>query len=326
MSVVRAKKTALTAKEERFCIEVVEGKPYTEAYKIAGYADYPTSRTALRQHASRIRAKPHVAARIAELQAMLVERCLLTKQEWFERMDRMARADVRKLFNPQGDLLPVHEIGSDEAELITGLEVEESFTKVEGHAEHTGYIKKVKLASKLQILKEYGEARGWRREEEKTDGPKRLVIREWVRHEEEEHHVRSTDSRADDDGVRGGGAATLTVETGAAASRVSVEAGASPRSRTDGGDGGTSREGAGLHQSAEAAGRERGGGVDHASGGHVETALSEFHSPATADAARVDQLQHHEHGARHDQHELLVSQHRTRTVRVREIVAEEEDA
>lgn len=323
MSIVRAKKTTLTAKEERFCIEVVEGKSYTEAYKIAGYADYPTSRTALRQHASRIREKPHVAARIAELQAMLVERCLLTKQEWFERMDRMARADVRKLFTPQGDLLPVNEIGSDEVELITGLEVEESFTKVGDHVEHTGYIKKVKLAPKLQILKEYGEARGWRREEEKTDGPKRLVIREWVRHEEESH-VRITDSGAGGDGVRGGGAATLTVETGAAASRVSVEAGASPRSRTDGGDGGTSPEGAGLHQSAEAAGRERG----RAGHGDRQQSLQAEILPAYTEAAdpAPAQLQHHEHGARHDQHELLVSQHRTRTVRVREIVAEEEDA
>lgn len=105
----------------------------------------------------------------------------MSKQQYLEKLERMALADPRKMFGPQGDVLPIGEISDAEADLIDGIEVIENFTKVGDHPEHTGYTKKLKLASRRQILKDYGEARGWLKQESDEAGPATVFVRRWVK-------------------------------------------------------------------------------------------------------------------------------------------------
>lgn len=133
-------------------------------------------------------------------------RLLMTKALWLEKLDRMCMADPRKMFDPQGGVLDIHEIPDAEADLIEGIEVVENFAKVGDKAEHVGYVKKIKLTSRRVILKDYGEARGWL--EPERQGPKTVLVRTWEAKEEyhdigtREYTVLGNDlTRGDDDGA-----------------------------------------------------------------------------------------------------------------------------
>lgn len=293
----------LTVKQERFCLEVIQGKSFAKSYVEAGYSDQPSSSVGIRLKASRLRRTPAIAARIEELQEALVENCLMTKQQWLEKMDRMARADVRKIFNPQGDVKPMDEIGEEESELIEGVEVIEQFTKVGDHAEHTGYVKRLKLTSKRQILKDYGEARGWVDDSDQPKGPQRIIIRQWVQHTEEQHvHLIHNPGIIDINGVHDAGAAGAVL--GPAGSGTTM-------------DGGTS--GGGGTDTNDARAANAGGGRS----GEIVPALS---VPATSRAStpavisEAAQLHHDEHGRGDIEHELLL---KARRVSVREITGDE---
>lgn len=303
MQAVAKRDKPLTVKQERFCLEVIQGKSFAKAYVAAGYSDQPSSSVGIRLKASRLRRTPAIAARIEELQEALVENCLLTKQQWLEKMDRMARADVRKIFNPQGDVKPMDEIGEEEAQLIEGVEVIEQFTKVGDHAEHTGYVKRLKLTSKRQILKDYGEARGWVDDGDQPKGPQRIIIRQWVQHTEEQHvHLHDSGRVIDVNGVHDTGTAGAVL--GPAGSGATLDGGASGRGGTDPAD------------------ASQGSANDH--GAHATRAGAATATlRATPDPAipAADELHHDQLRERDGEHELLLT---PRRVSVREITGHED--
>lgn len=181
----KAKTPKLTAKQEAFAQAVaIKGMNYSDAYR-ACYDTKQNSLNSVWNGAWQVRSHSQVSQRIKELQDRKVNRLLKSKQEYLEKLEQMAWADTRSLFNPQGDLKPIDELTEEQADLLEGLEVVEQFDKVKtesgDRAEHTGYVKKVKLASKRQILKDYAEARGW--SEEKAEGPAVVVLREYITRE-----------------------------------------------------------------------------------------------------------------------------------------------
>ncbi len=178
---VRRKFAALTARQEKFarCV-ALKGMTYSDAYR-AAYSVENFEDSSVWINASKTRRLAHVSQRIEQLQQVATHRLLMSKQQYLEKLERMALADPRKMFGPQGDVLPIGEISDAEADLIDGIEVIENFTKVGDHPEHTGYTKKLKLASRRQILKDYGEARGWLKQESDEAGPATVFVRRWVK-------------------------------------------------------------------------------------------------------------------------------------------------
>lgn len=190
-----SKTIKLTAKQEAFAQAVaIKGMNYSDAYR-ACYNTKENSPYSVWGGAWKIRSNQQVSSRIKELQDRKANRLLRSKQEYLEKLEQMAWADIRTLFNPQGDLKPIDELTEEQADLLEGLEVVEQFDKVKtesgDRAEHTGYVKKVKLASKRQILRDYAEARGW--SGEKAEGPAVVVLREYITREVP--HASGTDQR-----------------------------------------------------------------------------------------------------------------------------------
>lgn len=78
---------------------------------VAGYGDDLAART-------------DISERVTELRAQLLQASDITPQRVMMELGRIAFSDVRKVFGPDGQLIPVHELDDDAAAAITGIEHE----------------------------------------------------------------------------------------------------------------------------------------------------------------------------------------------------------
>ena len=96
-----------------------------------------------------------------------------TAKRVYLELARIARADVRGLYDKDGNLRPVHELDDDTAAAVAGIEVHEDFLGTEGGDKvPVGQTTKIKLRNKLEALKALGEYHGMFRK----DGAKELVM------------------------------------------------------------------------------------------------------------------------------------------------------
>jgi hypothetical protein len=82
----------MTPMQERFAREVASGKSQAAAYRIA----YPKSQkwkdTTVCEAASRLMGNSKVSAIVDELKAKAAEKCILSRQEWLQRLKDVAEA------------------------------------------------------------------------------------------------------------------------------------------------------------------------------------------------------------------------------------------
>ena len=84
-------------------------------------------------------------AEAAKISGLSVERTL-------KELARLAYADVRKLYDTEGNLIPIHQLDDDTAATIAGVDVEEIFVGRGEDRIQIGQIKKVKQHSKDRAL------------------------------------------------------------------------------------------------------------------------------------------------------------------------------
>ena len=66
---------------------------------------------------------------------------------------RIAFQDVRKFFNEDGNLVPIHELDDDAAAAIAGMDIDELWAKDEnGDSSQVGVTKKIKRFDKTKAL------------------------------------------------------------------------------------------------------------------------------------------------------------------------------
>ncbi|WP_428659323.1 terminase small subunit [Reyranella sp.] len=108
--------------QERFCQEYVKDLDARSAAVRAGYVPSPN----LRASVWRLMRNGAVQARIAELQeavAKQAEAAARAEADWVvAQLVKIARADPRKFFHPDGAPRKVHELGDDEAAALSGFE------------------------------------------------------------------------------------------------------------------------------------------------------------------------------------------------------------
>lgn len=103
---------------ERFCrFYVQNGADAGAAMRAVGYADMPSTR-------SRMLARPEVGARIAELSENTLRTVDISAQRVMLELGRIAFSDIRRCFDAEGHLIPIHEMDVDAAAAITGIEHE----------------------------------------------------------------------------------------------------------------------------------------------------------------------------------------------------------
>ena len=82
---------SLTAKEDKFCIEHVNGLNASDAYR-AAYSTKNMKAETINVKASLLLKKDKIRARIAELKAPVIEKAQLTLETHLERLGQLSRA------------------------------------------------------------------------------------------------------------------------------------------------------------------------------------------------------------------------------------------
>ncbi|WHZ16863.1 MAG: hypothetical protein OJF52_003713 [Nitrospira sp.] len=150
----------LTQREEAFCLAVVEGLRPSDAYRKV-YKPQKAKAKTINEKASRLMSKGKVRARVEALLKPLVQRAQLRREQWLERIARMMLFDVRKMFDTQGNPLPITELGENEAAALLGFECYENF-EGKGEARRVvGHTKKFRLADRIRAFELYGKAMGY---------------------------------------------------------------------------------------------------------------------------------------------------------------------
>jgi phage terminase small subunit len=113
----------LTDKQELFCREYVKDPTGSAAYRRA----YPAVKSdqAAKVNASRLLTHANVRARIDQLRKECEKRTEVDTDRIIKEYARLAFLDIRKAFDADGNLKPIHDLDDDTAAAIAGLEVEE---------------------------------------------------------------------------------------------------------------------------------------------------------------------------------------------------------
>jgi len=109
---------------EAFCRYYVTHWNATRAGEQAGYASGVAHNL--------VSQEPEISARIRELNEMQLTANDITAERVMLELGRVAFADVRQLYAPDGSMIPIHEIGNDAAAAIAGMEFEEELVQ-DGH-------------------------------------------------------------------------------------------------------------------------------------------------------------------------------------------------
>ena len=137
----------MTPKQAAFIAEYLVDKNATQAAIRAGYS----AKTANEQ-GSRLLANVSVRAAIDAALAKQADTLEITAERILRERARLAFLDPGKLFDADGQPIPIQNLDPDTRACIVGIEVQEQF---EGHGEERrfiGYVKKYRLAAKDSSL------------------------------------------------------------------------------------------------------------------------------------------------------------------------------
>lgn len=141
----------LTEKQRRFCAEYLVDLNATAAAKRAGYSE----KTA-RVTAQDLLVQPKVAAHLQALMDDRAKRTQVTADRVITEVARLGFADLRKLFDDKGALLPVAQWPDDMAAAVASVEVDELFEGFGENRVQVGFTKKLKLWDKGKALEMLG--------------------------------------------------------------------------------------------------------------------------------------------------------------------------
>jgi phage terminase small subunit len=139
--------TGLTPRVERFVREYLIDQNGTQAAIRTGYSE----RTAAQQ-ASRLLTNAKVSAAIVDGQKSVAERLGITAERVLTEYARLAFLDIRKAFDEDGRLRPIHDLDDDTVAAVSGIEVEDLYEGKGADREHVGRLHKLKLSDKKAAL------------------------------------------------------------------------------------------------------------------------------------------------------------------------------
>jgi phage terminase small subunit len=126
----------LTVKQRKFCLKYIETGSPSEAYRYA-YDCENMNDDSIRVEGNRLLQNPAVSLRIEHLQELAQRRNEVTVDRVIAEYAKLAFLDIRKAFDGDGNLKPIHEMDDDTAAAIAGIEVDVKSTSVDGEALQT---------------------------------------------------------------------------------------------------------------------------------------------------------------------------------------------
>lgn len=149
MPAEKSEKSGLSPKRLRFCQEYLVDLNGTQAAIRAGYS--PRSAN---EQAARMLAQDSVARYVQSQMDKRAAKLEIKAQDVLRDLDRIAHADIRKLFADDGTVKPPADWPDDVAMFVASIEVEELFDPPFGKDRtQIGVVKKVRLWPKVESLK-----------------------------------------------------------------------------------------------------------------------------------------------------------------------------
>ncbi len=145
----------LTPKQIRFVEEYLIDLNATGAARRAGYSE----RTADVQ-ASRLLGNVKVQAAISTKQAKRSANTEITAERVLRELARLSFTDPRKLYKPDGSLIPIRDLDDDSAATIASVEVFEEYEGTGECRRLVGHTKKLKRWDKVASLDKLGRHLG----------------------------------------------------------------------------------------------------------------------------------------------------------------------
>jgi phage terminase small subunit len=150
----------LTPKQEAFCRAMITEPDQSAAYRAAYNCQKATPKT-INEMASKLLKNPKVAARVTALRAILADQAVMKEPEWRERLTKIARADVRNMFDTHGNPIEIPNLPENEAAAVAGFEFTEEYEGKGESRQAVGVTKKFKLVDPLRALEVLGKAYGF---------------------------------------------------------------------------------------------------------------------------------------------------------------------
>jgi len=149
----------LTPKQERFAQKYVELGNASEAYRQAYDASDMKPET-INRKAKELLDNGKITARVDHLHDLARRRHEVTVDRVIAEYAKLAFLDIRKAFDKNGNLKPIHDIDDDTAAAIAGIEAESLFEGQGKDREQIGVLRKIKLVDKKAALADLGRYLG----------------------------------------------------------------------------------------------------------------------------------------------------------------------
>lgn len=137
----------LTGKQKRFCEEYLIDFNATQAAIRSGYS----KKTAQAIGAENL-TKPLIQAKITSFQKRLSDKSEITLERVLKEYGRIAFSDIRKYYDENGNLIPIHLLDDDSAAVLAGMDIDELNEYVKGEKITIGITKKIKRWDKKGAL------------------------------------------------------------------------------------------------------------------------------------------------------------------------------
>lgn len=135
----------MTEQVKRFCDRYFETLNGTQSAIYAGFSE----KTATVQ-ASQMLATKEVEEYLSNLRGIMAEKTGISQQKILNELGRIAFADIRKFYQGENELIPVCDLGDDEAAALASLKTFEE--RVPGTDIIAGFNKEIKLYDKLGAI------------------------------------------------------------------------------------------------------------------------------------------------------------------------------
>lgn len=154
-----------TEQEERFAVEVVTGVDQDgraisllEAHRKV-YQGKMTDKSRY-EMSSRIRARPHVDARINELRELAAEKSVINRDYVLNRLVEIDQMDALDILNDDGSIKPIRAWPKVWRQYLSGIEVLEMSQLGNDEQQITAILKKIKWPDKVRNLELIGRTVG----------------------------------------------------------------------------------------------------------------------------------------------------------------------
>jgi len=154
-----------TEQEERFAVEVVtgvdqdgKGISLQEAHRRV-YQGKMSDKTRY-ETASRIRARPHVDARVNELRELAAEKAVINRDYVLNRLVEIDQMDALDILNDDGSIKPIRAWPKVWRQYLSGMEVLELSQLGNDQENITATLKKIKWPDKVRNLELIGRTVG----------------------------------------------------------------------------------------------------------------------------------------------------------------------